>query len=105
MIITHETPAEALDTMMSMTRTLGLVQWRQLGEDAANDGASWLGCIDRAIEAVTAKDIPTAEENLWLAREIEERWKTFNEVAIRIIRVLEPLHNPESLENYLLNGD
>lgn len=104
MIITHETPAEALDSMMSMTRTLGAAQWRQLGEDAANDAAAWLGCMDRAIEAVKAKDIANAEENLWLAHEIESNWKTFNEVALIVIRVLEPLHKPEALENYLLNG-
>ncbi|MCK9567460.1 hypothetical protein M0R72_00760 [Candidatus Pacearchaeota archaeon] len=103
-MITHETPAEALDSMMSMTRTLGAAQWRQLGEDASNDGAAWLGCIDRAIEAVKVKDIANAEDNLWLAHEIESNWKTFNEVALRIIRVLEQLHSPESLENYLLNG-
>jgi hypothetical protein len=87
----------SIDSLLCFGRMIGKIQWRRIGQDAENDVASWLGCIDRAIEAVKVQDIANAEENLKLAREIEERWNTFSEIAIRIIRVLEPMHDPAAL--------
>lgn len=100
-MITNETPAEMLDTAMRMTRTLGKLQWKEQGQAAENDAMSWLGCLDRSIEAVQSQNIVLAVENMQLANTIEKDWPTFKRVADDVIKVLESIQDERALEKYL----
>lgn len=100
-MIFHESPTEALETMMRMSRTVGKIQWQQLGEPAHKDAMGWLGHVDRATEATRAKDMTAAVAHMQLAHMIELDWPKFNMVSERVIKVLSPLRDPTALQNYM----
>lgn len=78
-----------IDDMMGLYRTLGFIQWKELGRSADNSAASWLGAVDRARQATRSDDLKQALEHIKLAQQIESEFPKFKALANQVIEALE----------------
>jgi hypothetical protein len=94
------TVGEEVHTMMSMSRTLGCIQWSQLGHPEG--WKQWVTCVDKAIEFADAKDLEAAIECFRAAQDLEEAHPEFTPMAHRVIEALTPISNTYRLNQHCL---
>jgi hypothetical protein len=94
------TVGEEVHVMLSMSRTLGCIQWRQLGH--IETWRQWVTCVDKAIEFVDTENLEAAIECLNSAHDLERAHSDFTPLAKRVIKSMVPILatyklNPQSL--------
>lgn len=74
--------------LIGLARSVGIYQWKRIGEMAANDAMAWLAAVDRVTEAVNLGELDLAIDNIRLASEIENKWALFDTISPRVIEAL-----------------